>query len=141
MGLFSKSFKRQIEDPDLGIMNTAFRAGGVVGWETIIPFLGTEIPILINGTREGLDPEEKAWLLAALKQEKIIEKEANKGLKDLYEKSGQKFKSWKEHFDCACMLTNEMGYEVSLCFVEKVSETSFNVYFMDNKLVDISMDS
>lgn len=142
MGLFKNLFgnkKLKMNDSDFGEIESFSIKGSDVGWQFKKRFLNSNIEILIGGDKEGISNNQKRILLDALNNETEIKSESEKALKEQFENAEMDFVSIEKHFELKGISVMEDGLEMA--FQEKEGQNYFfNIHFMDNKQVGVSID-
>lgn len=143
MGIFGKLFgsnKLITTDADFGAIESFSIKGERVGWQVNKRFLGAEIEILMEGTKEGINKPQKQILLNALNNETSIRTEAEIALKEEFDNAEIEFISIEKHFILKGISVNDEGFEMH--FQEKEGRGYFfNVHFNNNKTTGVSIDS
>ncbi len=142
MGLFGKLFgksKLKTIDSDFGAIESFSTNGEKVGWQVNRKFLGFDIEILIEGTKDGISSVQKEILLNALNNEHDIKSESELALKEQYANAEMEFSSIEAHFALKGISVRNDGFEMT--FQETEGQYYFfNVHFENNKQVGVSID-
>ena len=142
MGIFGNLFgskKLKITDSDFGEIESFSTRGNDVGWQVNKRFLGSDIEILIAGNSDGISKNQKLILLNVLNNETEIKSESEKALKEQFENAEMEFVSIEKHFELKGISLRDEGFEMA--FQEKQGQNNFfNVHFVNNKQVGVSID-
>lgn len=136
--LFSKKEILVLNDEQFGRMQGIRGPTNTIHWSAATTFMGKSIELIIKGTENELDIQQKQLILNALKNEDILKYQSKIGLKEQYENADMKFKSLDEHFELESISSN--NNELIISFSEKKSRYIFNVYFEENMYVSVSID-
>lgn len=91
------------------------------------------------GNKEGVSENQKRILLDVLNSETEIKSEAEKALKEQFENAEMNYVSIEKHFELKGISVKEDGFEMA--FQEKEGQNHFfNIHFIDNKQVGVSID-
>ncbi len=142
MGIFNKLFgskKLKTNDSDFGEIESFSTNGNRIGWQINRKYLDSEIEILIEGNKDGIDESQKRILLNALNNEKEIKSESEKALKVQFENAEMEFIALEKHFELKGISVRNGGFEMAYLEKEK-KRYFFNVQFENNKQVGVSID-
>ena len=143
MGIFGNLFgskKLRITDPNFGEIESFSTRGNDVGWQINKRFMNSDIEILIAGNKDGISEHQKQTLLNALNNETEIKSESVEALKDQFDNADMVFVSIDEHFELKGISVTDEGFEMS--YQEREGQNYFfNVHFVNNKQVGVSIDS
>jgi len=142
MGIFNKLFgskKLKINDPDFGEIESFSTNGNRIGWQINRKYLDSEIEILIEGNKDGIDESQKRILLNALNNEKEIKSESEKALKEQFENAEMEFIALEKHFELKGISVRNGGFEMAYLEKEK-KRYFFTVQFENNKQVGVLID-
>ncbi|MFD0835108.1 hypothetical protein ACFQ0I_04990 [Mariniflexile aquimaris] len=142
MGIFGNLFgskKLKTNDSDFGEIESFSTNGNRIGWQVNRKYLDSDIEILIEGTKDGIDESQKRILLNALNNESKIKSESEKALKEQFENAEMEFIALEKHFELKGISVRNGGFEMA--FLEKEKKRYFfNVQFENNKQVGVSID-
>lgn len=142
MGILGKLFgedKLKTIDSDFGEIESFSTNGNRIGWLINRRYLDSDIEILIDGNIDGISKDQKQILLEALNYETNLKLEAEKALKEQFEKGEIEFTSIDTHFQLKGISVNSKGFE--MIFQEKKGKNYFfSVHFENNKQIGVSMD-
>ncbi|HDZ13961.1 hypothetical protein LCGC14_1447870 [marine sediment metagenome] len=142
MGIFGKLFKSKklrTTDKDFGEIESFSTNGNRIGWQINRKFLNSSIEILIEGTQNSINENQKQILLNALNNETEIISEVQKALKEQFENAEMEFVSIDKHFKLKGISVRDDGFEMVL--QEKEGQNYFfNIQFENNKQVGVSID-
>lgn len=142
MGIFGKLFgskKLKSTDSDFGEIESFSTNGNRIGWQVNRKYLDSEIEILIEGNKDGIEESQKRILLNALNNEAEIKSESEKALKEQFENAEMEFIALEKHFELKGISVRNSGFEMA--FLEKEKKRYFfNVQFENNKQVGVSID-
>lgn len=142
MGIFNKLFgskKLKINDPDFGEIKSFSTNGNRIGWQINRKYVDSEIEILIEGNKDGIDESMKRILLNALNNEKEIKSESEKALKEQFENAEMEFIALEKHFELKGISVRNGGFEMAYLEKEK-KRYFFTVQFENNKQVGVLID-
>jgi hypothetical protein len=142
MGLFSNLFGKQsgkLHDAELGEFVSLSKSKLGIVWKGQINFLGTEVDLFVSGNETELETEERQMILNIISNSEKIMAEADKALQEQYSNADKSYSEWSEHFRCVSISTT--NNELEICFEEFESSYHFNVHFVEDKAVDVSIDS
>jgi hypothetical protein len=142
MGIFNKLFgskKLKTNDSDFGEIESFSTNGNRIGWQINRKYLDSDIEILIEGNKDGIDESQKRILLNALNNEKEIKSESEKALKVQFENAEMEFIALEKHFELKGISVRNGGFEMAYLEKEK-KRYFFNVQFENNKQVGVSID-
>ena len=139
MGGKFKSKKLKTTDSDFGEIESFSTNGNRIGWQVNRKYLDSDIEILIEGNKDGIDESQKRILLNALNNEAEIKSESEKALKEQFENAEMEFIALEKHFELKGISVRNGGFEMA--FLEKEKKRYFfNVQFENNKQVGVSID-
>lgn len=143
MGLFSflfgKKEKLQLNDKDLGMVESFQVEGDSVGWQAQVELWGQKVEVLMRGSREQIEPTEKAALMEVLGDATGTETLVNKALAELYGNADMEYSKWQNHFKLFALAIQ--GSEVVVTFEENKSHYLFNVIIEKGQCLGTSIDS
>lgn len=126
-------------DDDFGEINIANSNGIFVTWMFPYKFLNSDIMILIDGNKQGINTSQKQILLDALNNETLIKSEAEIALQDELANADILFISIQEQFTVVSISVYDDVFELN--FREKESPFYyFNVHFKNNRQDGVSID-
>lgn len=142
MGIFGKLFgskKLKTTDSDFGEIESFSTNGNRIGWQVNRKYLDSEIEILIEGNKDGIEESQKRISLNALNNEAKIKSESEKALKEQFENAEIEFIALEKHFELKGISVRNGGFEMA--FLEKEKKRYFfNVQFENNKQIGVSID-
>jgi hypothetical protein len=131
--------KLTLQDHDLGTFRALNNSENRMIWSGSVDFLGEKVSLFIAGEKDKLDHSQKESIMNVLRNEEKIEPEVDKSLKEQYDNADKEYINWKSHFKCISISSSE--HDINITLEEKDSFYHFNVHFIDNKAVDVSIDS
>ena len=147
MGFFKSLFglgssnkeKLNLQDSDLGAFTALSTSGNRIIWHGAVDFMKEKVSLFIHGEKDKLDDSQKETLMTMLRNEKEIELEVDKSLREEYNNADKEYSIWNDHFKCISISCSE--HDINITMEEKDSFYHFNIQFIDNKATGVAIDS
>jgi hypothetical protein len=111
-------FKKEIcvEDEELGFLKaeTSLLETSSVKWKKRIDFMGSDLNLVVSGTRDRLNKAERKIIVNALKDIKFLEKQVLEVIKGLCNKHNVTFDKREEYFMCSRIYVDKADPYISI---------------------------
>lgn len=131
--------KIELHDPQLGTFSALINDESRFIWKGTTNFLNDTVILFINGDKKQLDSSEKNAVQDILNNEKTVESEITRSLKEQFENADKDFVNWEAHFRCVSI--SSAAGDINISMEEDETYDTFNIRFIGTKATDVNIDS